>query len=131
MNKCSYIEMRYTMKPYECETIEIHQDKIDKIKKDMLPQMQFNDLSSLFKMFSDPTRLKILSVLFQEELCVCDIAALLEMSHSAISHQLSVLRANRIIKYRKVGKNVYYALNDEHIELIYNAGLSHILEEHK
>ncbi|MEF9961808.1 MAG: metalloregulator ArsR/SmtB family transcription factor [Erysipelotrichaceae bacterium] len=119
------------MKPYECETIEIHQDKIDKIKKDMLPQMQFNDLSSLFKMFSDPTRLKILSVLFQEELCVCDIAALLEMSHSAISHQLSVLRANRIIKYRKVGKNVYYALNDEHIELIYNAGLSHILEEHK
>ncbi|MEF9920593.1 MAG: metalloregulator ArsR/SmtB family transcription factor [Erysipelotrichaceae bacterium] len=119
------------MNYYECEVYEEHPEKIEQIKNSMLSQIQFNDLSALFKMFSDPTRLKILSVLFQGELCVCDLAAILEMSHSAVSHQLSVLRTNRIIKFRKVGKNVYYALDDEHIELIYNAGLTHILEDGK
>ena len=70
----------------------------------------------------------ILSLLFHEELCVCDIAAILKMTHSAVSHQLSVLRQNRIIKYRREGKNVFYSLDDEHIQMIYNAGMAHILE---
>lgn len=112
----------------ECEEIRIHEEVVDRLQTNMLDQEQFNDLSTLFKMFGDPTRLKILSVLFQEELCVCDIACLLQMTHSAVSHQLSVLRQNRLIKYRRSGKNVYYSLDDEHIQKIYDAGLAHILE---
>ena len=67
-------------------------------------------------------------MLFKEELCVCDIAFLLDMTHSAVSHQLSVLRQNRLIKYRRSGKNVFYSLDDAHIQQIYDAGLAHILE---
>lgn len=111
-----------------CEVMEVHSDIVEKIKKEILTQEQFNDLSTLFKMFADSTRLKILSMLFKEELCVCDIACLLEMSQSAVSHQLSVLRTSRIIKYRRSGKNIFYSMDDEHIQLIYDAGLAHILE---
>lgn len=113
---------------YECLENNIHESVVDRIKKDMLSQDRFHELSTLFKMFSDPTRLKILSILFTQELCVCDITELLDMTQSAISHQLSVLRQNRLIKFRRVGKNVYYALDDEHIQVIYDAGLAHILE---
>lgn len=116
------------IKDYECEVVEVHQDKINELQKDMLPQETFNDVSALFKMFADPSRLKILSLLFKKELCVCDISCLLDMSQSAVSHQLSVLRSNRIIKFRKVGKNVYYTLDDQHIQMIYNAGLEHVME---
>lgn len=112
----------------ECEETIIHEEVIDRLQTNMLKQEQFDMLSTLFKMFGDSTRLKILSALFQEELCVCDIACLLTMSHSAISHQLSVLRQNRLIKYRRSGKNVYYSLDDEHIQKIYDAGVAHILE---
>lgn len=112
-----------------CEEIKIHEDVVERIQKEMLNMEQYHTLSTLFKMFSDPTRLKILSLLFQEELCVCDISCLLEMSQSAVSHQLSVLRQNRLIKYRRDGKNIYYSMDDEHIEIIYNAGLRHILED--
>ena len=111
-----------------CEELQVHEDVVNRIQKEMLTQDQFNDLSVLFKMFADPTRLKILSLLFKEELCVCDISILLEMTQSAVSHQLSVLRQNRLIKYRRSGKNIYYSLDDEHIQMIYDAGLAHILE---
>lgn len=113
---------------YDCEIEEIHPEKVERLRKEMLDIEQFHAMSDLFKMFADPTRLKILSLLFKEELCVCDIAELLEMTHSAVSHQLSVLRQNRIIRFRRNGKNVFYSLNDEHIQLIYNAGLEHIIE---
>lgn len=111
-----------------CEELQIHDDVVTRLQKDMLTQEQFNDLSTLFKMFADATRLKILSLLFKEELCVCDISCLLDMTQSAVSHQLSVLRQNRLIKYRRNGKNIYYSLDDEHIQMIYDAGLAHILE---
>ncbi|MEG0329214.1 MAG: metalloregulator ArsR/SmtB family transcription factor [Longicatena sp.] len=112
----------------ECEEILVHQETVERLQQKMLSQDKFNNLSILFKMFSDPTRLKILSLLFEEELCVCDIACLLEMSHSAVSHQLSLLRQNRLIKYRRSGKNIFYSLDDAHIQLIYDAGLAHCLE---
>lgn len=111
-----------------CEVIEVHPEIVGRLKQEMPEQAQYQELSTLFKMFADATRLKILSLLFHEELCVCDLAQICEMSHSAISHQLSVLRAHRIIKYRKEGKNVFYSLDDEHIQSIYNAGLAHVLE---
>lgn len=112
----------------QCAEVHVHEDAVERVQKEMLPQEKFNDLGTLFKMFSDPTRLKILSILFKEELCVCDISVLLEMTQSAVSHQLSVLRQNRLIKYRRNGKNIYYSLDDEHIQVIYDAGLAHIME---
>lgn len=111
-----------------CDVIEVHPQIVDKLKKEMPAHELYQNLSELFKMFADPTRLKILSLLFQQELCVCDIAEVLSMTHSAVSHQLSVLRQNRIIKYRREGKNIFYSLDDEHIQMIYNAGTEHILE---
>lgn len=111
-----------------CESTEVHTEIVESIRREMLSQEAFHDLSTLFKMFADPTRLKILSMLFKKELCVCDIAFVLDMTQSAVSHQLSVLRQNRLIRYRRSGKNIYYTLNDDHIQVIYDAGLSHILE---
>ena len=132
MNNCLYVRklrMHVMAKEkLECEERQIHEDVIARIKADMLSVETGNELSALFKMFADPTRLKILGMLFKEELCVCDIAFLLDMTHSAVSHQLSVLRQNRLIKYRRSGKNVFYSLDDAHIQQIYDAGLAHILE---
>ena len=111
-----------------CSEPHVHEDVVNRVKDEMLTQEEFNDLSVLFKMYADPTRLKILSLLFKEEMCVCDISTLLDMTQSAVSHQFSVLRQNRIIKYRRSGKNIYYSLDDEHIQLIFDAGLAHIME---
>ena len=86
------------------------------------------DLAELFKVFGDTTRVKIISALFEAEMCVCDIAELLGMTQSAISHQLRVLRQARLVKHRKEGKVVFYSLDDEHIKSIFNQGLEHILE---
>ncbi len=86
------------------------------------------DLADLFKVLGDTTRIKILCALFQAEMCVCDISALLGMTQSAISHQLRVLKQARLVKYRKEGKVVYYSLDDEHVESIFDKGLIHISE---
>lgn len=86
------------------------------------------DLAELFKVFGDSTRIKILWALDEAEMCVCDIAVLLNMTQSAISHQLRVLRQNKLVKNRKEGKVVYYSLDDEHVKQIYEQGLIHINE---
>lgn len=113
----------------ECAFVEVHPDIVKKAEENKIEEATFQDLSLFFKIYGDPTRLKILNLLFHQELCVCDISYLLKMSHSAVSHQLSVLRQSRIIKNRRNGKNVIYSLDDEHIKLIFDAGLSHILEK--
>lgn len=110
-----------------CECTVIHQEVIDKIK---LPEEELlYDLGDFFKILGDSTRIKILSALFQSEMCVCDIAALLGMTQSAISHQLRVLKQGRLVKYRKEGKVVYYSLDDDHIKHIVDQGLTHISEK--
>lgn len=110
-----------------CECTVIHQEVIDKIK---LPEEELlYDLGDFFKILGDSTRIKILSVLFQSEMCVCDIAALLGMTQSAISHQLRVLKQGRLVKHRKEGKVVYYSLDDDHIKHIVDQGLTHISEK--
>ena len=110
-----------------CECTVIHQEVIDKIK---LPEEEFlYDLGDFFKILGDSTRIKILSALFQSEMCVCDIAALLGMTQSAISHQLRVLKQGRLVKHRKEGKVVYYSLDDDHIKHIVDQGLTHISEK--
>jgi ArsR family transcriptional regulator len=87
------------------------------------------DLADLFKVFGDSTRVRILCALFQAELCVCDIAALLGMSTSAISHQLRILKQSKLIKNRRDGKVVYYSLDDDHVKNIFNQGLEHVSEK--
>ena len=110
-----------------CECTVIHQEVIDKIK---LPEEELlYDLGDFFKVLGDSTRIKILSALFQSEMCVCDIAALLGMTQSAISHQLRVLKQGRLVKHRKEGKVVYYSLDDDHIKHIVDQGLTHISEK--
>ncbi|MDR1774209.1 MAG: metalloregulator ArsR/SmtB family transcription factor [Clostridioides sp.] len=86
------------------------------------------DLAELFKVFGDSTRIRILYALFSNEMCVCDIATLLNMTDSAISHQLRVLKQARLVKFRREGKTVFYSLDDEHISRIFDCGLAHIQE---
>ncbi|MBE6055164.1 MAG: helix-turn-helix transcriptional regulator [Clostridium sartagoforme] len=111
-----------------CNCTIIHKDVVEKVKKTLPEEQTLYDLADLFKAFSDSTRIKILHALFQEELCVCDLAALLDMTQSAISHQLRVLKGNRLVKFRRDGKVIYYSLADDHIKRIFNEGFKHILE---
>jgi DNA-binding transcriptional ArsR family regulator len=109
-----------------CEVTIIHDEIVEQVQRSLLPHEQIIDLASLFQALSEPTRVRIIHILIQEEMCVCDIAAVLEMNQSAISHQLRFLRNLHLIKWRKVGKMVYYSIDDEHILTLFETGLSHI-----
>ena len=111
-----------------CEITTIHEDVIQKVKENMPEENILYNLGDFFKLLGDGTRIKILNDLFYSEMCVCDIAALLGMTQSAISHQLRVLKQGRLVKHRKEGKSVYYSLDDEHIKHIIEQGLTHIKE---
>lgn len=112
----------------ECECEELHSDVIAKKKGAMPDQNTLYDLSDFFKIFGDSTRMSILFAIDGEPLCVCDIAELLGMTKSAVSHQLKILRQSDLIKYRKSGKNVFYTLADDHVRDIIEKALEHIRE---
>ena len=112
-----------------CECHEVHKDLVSMITNRQPDEDELYDLAELFKVFGDSTRIKILSVLMGEELCVCDIAEALQMNQSAVSHQLRVLKSAKLIKNRKEGKMVYYALADDHVSTILAMGLEHIEEQ--
>ena len=109
-----------------CNCNVIHRDVVNKVKKNMPREEKLYDLAELFKVFGDTTRIKILYALLEEEMCVCDIAALLGMNQSAISHQLRVLKQAGLVKYRREGKVVYYSLDNEHVKNIFDQGFIHI-----
>ncbi|HSQ33493.1 MAG TPA: metalloregulator ArsR/SmtB family transcription factor [Peptostreptococcaceae bacterium] len=111
-----------------CKCNFIHEDVVNDARDNMPQEEMLYDLAELFKVFGDTTRVKIIYALFSSEMCVCDIANLLGMTQSAISHQLRVLKQARLVKYRKDGKVVYYSLDDDHIKQIFNCGLCHINE---
>lgn len=111
-----------------CEVNIIHQDKVDEVKKLMPEDGLIYDLAELFKVFADSTRMKIIYALMENELCVCDIAAIVGTTQSAISHQLRILKQAKLVKYKKDGKVVYYSLDDEHISEIVKKGREHIEE---
>ena len=102
--------------------------KIEKIKKEMIDEDIIFDMAELFKVFGDSTRMKIISALLQDELCVGEIAEITNSTQSAISHQLRILKQSKLVKYRKEGKVVYYSLDDEHISQIVKKGREHIEE---
>ena len=109
-----------------CSCSIIHEEIVKKVKQGMPKEEDLYDLAELFKVFGDTTRIRILYALFMEEMCVCDIAALLDMTQSAISHQLRVLKQAGLVKYRKEGKVVFYSMDDDHVENIFDQGLIHI-----
>ena len=112
----------------KCDCTIIHEEVVKSVGENMPEEESLYDLAELFKVFGDTTRIKILYALFSAEMCVCDIAVLLNMTQSAISHQLRVLKQARLVKYRKEGKVVYYTLDDEHVKEIFDQGLIHTNE---
>lgn len=111
-----------------CDETKVHKGKVNKVFEQLPLEEELWDLAELFKGFSDTTRIRILYVLDIEETCVCDIAEILNLSQSAISHQLKILKNLKLVKSRRSGKTVYYSLSDSHVKTIIDQGLEHILE---
>lgn len=111
-----------------CDCNVIHEEIVELVRGRLPDENNLYDLAELFKIFGDSTRIRILSALFESEMCVCDISYLMNMTQSAISHQLRILRQSKLVKSRKDGKIVYYSLADDHIKLIFDQGLVHINE---
>lgn len=138
MNICSYIQVNsgYAIemthdddmeaKDTICDENYIHRDQVGEAKKTLVPIRDGEELARTFGALADPTRVRIISALLQTELCVCDISALLKVSQSAVSHQLRQLRDMRLVKSRKVGRIVYYTLDDEHISELFTLGSEHL-----
>lgn len=111
-----------------CEDTCVHIDLLDKVRAGLPDEDELYDLAELFKVFGDSTRIRILYVLFQSELCVCDLAEALQMTQSAISHQLKILKQAKLVSGRREGKSVFYSLADDHVRLIIDQGREHIEE---
>lgn len=112
--------------PETCEATELHEDTLQFVREHMPPEDSLYDLAELFKVFGDSTRIRILFVLFEAEVCVCDLAETLGMTQSAISHQLRILKQNRLVKSRREGKSVFYSLADDHVRTIIGQGMDHL-----
>ncbi len=111
-----------------CDLMHVHEEIVQKVTQEMPNEDVLFDLSELFKVFGDSTRIRILYCLFASEMCVCDIATLLNMTQSAISHQLSVLKKSKLVKSRRDGKTVFYALADSHVRTMLDQGIEHVTE---
>ena len=133
MNKYSYVHIKDVIdidkfNDEKCEVTLIHEDNVKKAVNELPDDELIADLSDMFKIFGDQTRVKILMALESGELCVCDIAAVMNMSQSAISHQLRVLKQSNIVKTRRDGKVVYYSISDEHVKDIFDIAMIHVQE---
>ena len=111
-----------------CDFLHTHKDVIEKVQEHMPAPEELQSLAEFFKVFGDSTRIRILYVLFQSEMCVCDLAQTLNMTQSAISHQLRVLKQAKLVKFRREGKTVFYSLADDHVRTMINQGIEHIKE---
>jgi len=111
-----------------CDCEVIHEDVVNRVRALLPDSKNFYDLANLYKMFADNTRVRILWAISCEEMCVCDLAVLLGMTKSAISHQLKLLRLTNLVKFNKLGKVVYYSLADSHVKDIFEKGFEHIEE---
>ena len=111
-----------------CDTEEIHEELLKIVDETMPGETELDSLAELFKVFGDPTRIRILFVLFETEVCVCDLARALNMTQSAVSHQLRILKQSRLVKNRREGKSMFYSLADDHVRTMIAQGREHILE---
>ena len=112
-----------------CQEEQVHTGALERVRELMPRDETLYDLAELFKIFGDSTRVKMLYALLEGELCVCDLASLMEVSQSAVSHQLRVLKGSKLVKFRREGRTVYYSLADEHVLSILSQGMEHIMEE--
>lgn len=110
------------------ENIEVHEDIVKRVQDKQPDDEYLYELADLFKVFGDTTRIKILYALFESELCVGDIALVLGMSQSAVSHQLRILKDSKLIKFRREGKVIFYSLDDDHVRTIMSMGMEHVEE---
>ena len=115
--------------PQACHECHHHTQRVELVKSLMPDDERLFDLAEFFKMFADSTRIRILAALMNGEICVCDISEALGMNQSAVSHQLRLLRASRLVKTRRDGKSVYYSLDDEHVSAMLSQGIEHLSEE--
>ena len=112
-----------------CDGFEVHEDLLKIVNETLPEETELYDLAELFKVFGDSTRIRILFFLFEAEVCVCDLAKALNMTQSAISHQLRILKQNKLVKSRREGKSIFYSLADDHVRTIINQGREHIEED--
>ena len=112
-----------------CESCEVHENLLKIVNETIPAETELYDLAELFKIFGDSTRIRILYVLFEAYVCVCDLAESLNMTQSAISHQLRILKQNKLVKSRREGKSVFYSLADDHVRTIIDQGREHIEED--
>lgn len=126
MKGCDWMIDQYDNE--RCDSNCPHADAVERVLHHMPPEDELLDLAELFKVFGDTTRMKILYVLFASELCVCDIAEILGMSQSAVSHQLRIIKQAKLIKNRRDGKTVYYSLADDHVKTIIGMAKEHLEE---
>ncbi len=125
--KSDYMNM-YSYMSEVCEVVCVNKEAVKRVRSRMLNDHTVADSAALFKVLGDPTRMRLLYALAQRELCVCDLSAVLDMTQSAISHQLRVLRSARLVRHRKAGKIVYYALADAHVTQLIDVGVDHARE---
>ncbi|HID54903.1 TPA: ArsR family transcriptional regulator [Candidatus Poribacteria bacterium] len=111
-----------------CDVIEVNAEQAEKISREIEDDETLSNLAETFKALSDPTRIKILQALSMADLCVCDLSYITGMTVSAVSHQLRLLRAMRLVKYERVGRKVFYSLADDHVNLLFKIGLEHVRE---
>ena len=111
-----------------CSQPQVHEELLDIVRRTLPCEDSLFELAELFKVFGDSTRIRILYVLLEAEVCVCDLAEILNMSQSAISHQLSILKRSRLVKNRREGKSIFYSLADEHVRTMLSQGMEHVEE---
>ena len=111
-----------------CDQVFVHEELVEKVNKEMPMEEELYDMAELFKVFGDSTRIRILFVLFEAEVCVCDLAEVLHMTQSAVSHQLRILKQAKLVNARREGKSVFYSLADDHVRTIIAQGREHIEE---
>ncbi len=112
-----------------CDFLHVHEDAVQQVLAELPDEERLYDLAELFRMFGDTTRIRILYLLFESELCVCDLAKLLGVTQSAVSHQLRALKDAKLVRFRRAGKTVFYTLDDDHVRSILALGMEHIMEK--
>ncbi len=124
MSKPTKAKLSYLDSP-SCDSSEVHLSNVREVQPEIISVEKAQQMADLFGTLADPHRLRLLSALTKQELCVCDLAASVKMSESAVSHQLRILRTMRLVKYRREGRNVYYSLKDSHVTNIYREMANH------
>lgn len=122
-------KMKMDKEIFICDENCPHWNKIDEVKLKETTREEIQELSEIFKLFADETRLRIICCLLTEELCVCDLTEILQLNQSTVSHSLQLLKSSKLVKYRREGKQIYYSLQDSHIEKIVKMAIDHIREE--